>query len=117
MPPQGYGLYEMVVEDKRLRQVSKREPHLTGDLVLFGRQPTDLEDLTRFLPQFDCARFLVNWRQFPITHVGVVGDDNPQEPDILHASQYDGETAVWGPARFAETRRYAEVLGRLRYAA
>lgn len=83
----------------------------TGDLVWFGVKDPGImpED---FVPQYVDGR-LENWRDFPVKHVAVsTGERNEEEDDLLlHATYYEGTTALWPLSRFFQYKKYQRHYG------
>ncbi len=105
------GLYEAVLAVPSLGAEDRTGDLRVGDGISFGPQAPKIA-IDRFMPEFDEQGYLMNWRDFPIRHIGIVasvgGDTGPQ---ILHASQYDGKSTIWPLDMFQNFPRYARQFG------
>lgn len=108
--PGGLDCFEMFTDRERFAPVSLGQAQM-GDLVWFGRSCA--EPIDGFVPKYDQDGSLVNWQQYPLEHVAIAtgSRDDAGDLQLLHATHFEGTTAVWPLTKFSEYARYAEVLG------
>jgi len=81
-----------------------------GDLVWFGVKNPSISP-AEFVPVYEDGR-LVNWREFPIKHVGInVSQGSEGEPEILHATFVEGTNTVWPLSKFGHYPKYSQTYG------
>ncbi len=108
--------YEMFTDHERFHDLDDSEPLQVGDLVWFGRSEPSVPP-EQFVPTYDANGYLLNWQDSPVNHVAIyTGDQENDDPLLLHATYFTGTTAVWPLSKFAEYPRYAQVrrIARLR---
>jgi hypothetical protein len=101
--PSTLGCAEMYQDTEHFKPVEDFQLQ-TGDLVWFGIEkpltpPENIELV------YNAAGDLVNWRDFPVKHVGVVFDVK-EESRILHATHVTGTNVLWTLSDFAQHQRY-----------
>jgi hypothetical protein len=105
--PENLGCAELYQDTEFFKPVENIENIQVGDLTWFGIEnpsvpPENIELVHR--PNGE----LVNWRDFPVKHVGITYDIQ-EEPQILHATHFAGTNVVWGLSAFAQHRRYKKL--------
>jgi hypothetical protein len=79
-----------------------------GDLVWFGRSASQ-QLVDEFVPIYNAAGQLTNWRHLPVNHVGIAtGETSANGPVILHAVEKENVT-LWPIEQFKDVRRYSVV--------
>ena len=81
-----------------------------GDLLWFGVGRPDYV-VDAFAPRYDETGHLLNWREFPINHVGIhTGEFINNDPLVLHSAAGEN-TTIWPLSSFAEIPRYQKLWG------
>src|SRR3990167_3284453 len=80
-----------------------------GDLAWFGLANPQV-GVEEFRPVYSDGQ-LANWREFPVTHVGVFADVSNGDPRILHATPVEGTNTVLPLSEFAGYKRYERLYG------
>lgn len=108
--PADLDCFELFTDTFHLDEVASLSDMQDGDLIWFGVEEslTEVED---FVPVFQDG-LLVNWRDFPVKHVGIfTGRSENGEPLILHSTSVEGTNVVWPLSRFNGYARYRKIYG------
>ncbi|MCA9328774.1 hypothetical protein KC959_03310 [Candidatus Saccharibacteria bacterium] len=104
--------YEMFHDDRHFRRVDQEAPAV-GDLVWLGYRGQE-QNVASFIPQFNQSGWLINWRGFPVNHVGIVASTDEADSLILHASQEKNRTTIEPLSVIQAVKRYAQQYARQR---
>ena len=100
---------ELYLDDSHLAHDSYEPGSVDpGDLVWFGRANSSSRDT--FRPDYAPDGNLRNWRQAPVSHVGIALPSSDGTIDVLHAIPGENVT-IWPIERFAEVPRYEQFRG------
>lgn len=108
--PPNLDCYEMFTDTQYFEPVETTTDARRGDLIWFGLEHSP-QQFRNFLPRYDAGGHLVNWRAFPLRHVGVIYNPNIEDPLILHASQVEGTNVIWPLSKFKNYKQYRNVFG------
>ena len=100
--------FEMFSDKQMFTTVDATDDMLTGDLLWMGPRSPKVP-LAEFKPKYDQSGSLVNWRDNPIKHVGIYTGEQTDDYLLLHATHYEGTTAVWPLQQFTNYRRYEHI--------
>lgn len=96
--------YELFYDRRFFEPVDSPDQAEAGDLFFFGRTNPKVS-VENFQPVFEDG-YLANWRDFPITHVGINTGETDGELQILHATHIEGTATIWPLRRFSDYSRY-----------
>lgn len=107
LPPQCQAI-EMYSPNPHLQVVASLQEVQMGDVIFVGRAGMQAA-LDVFVPRYDAAGGLTNWREFPGLHLCVyTGErDADDSPLFIHVNGQDDGVAVWSLARIQQHPRYA----------
>lgn len=108
--PQNLHFYELFTDTTHFDEVDDISKGEIGDLIWFGPNDPNLST-DNFIPLYRGDE-LINWRDYPVRHVGVLQSFSEQgEAQILHATKFAGTNVIWPLGQFQDYDRYQRIYG------